>query len=56
MTTTPQEPAEDPEVVPSGDPDPIQPGQTPEPGSDPTTSPDPEIDPDPSGMPAAPPE
>ena len=37
MTTTPQEPAPDPEVVPSGDPSPIEtpdPPATPQPGPD----------------------
>jgi hypothetical protein len=44
MTTTPQEPGKDPEVVPSGDPD-LHPGADPdvEPGGQPETDP---IDPD----------
>jgi len=40
MTTTPQEPAPDPEVVPSGDPNPIPTEPLPEqptPGEDPDT-------------------
>ena len=40
MTTTPQEPAPDPEVVPSGDPQPVlSPEETePEPDEDPGTA------------------
>jgi len=47
MTTTPQEPAPDPEVVPSGDPNPIPTEPLPEqPGEDPGALPDePEIEP-----------
>jgi hypothetical protein len=36
MTTTPQEPSPEPEVVPSGDPAPIE---TPEPGEEPRPEP-----------------
>ena len=43
MTTTPSEPVEDPEVVPSGDPD-IDPAQPDRPEGDPDT--DPLIDPE----------
>ena len=35
MTTTPQEPLPDPEVVPSGDPTPIDPGEDPRDDPDP---------------------
>jgi len=44
MTTTPNEPVEDPEVVPSGDPD-IDPAQPDRPEGDPDTEPlvDPEL-------------
>jgi hypothetical protein len=49
MTTTPQEPLPDPEVVPSADPDPIPTDPLPErgqPGEDPGVPPDqPEIEP-----------
>ena len=49
MTTTPQEPLPDPDVVPSGDPDPIPTEPLPEqtsPGEDPGVAPgDPEIEP-----------
>ena len=38
MTTAPEEPLPDPEVVPSGDPEPIHPG---EPGAEPQTEPAP---------------
>lgn len=43
MTTTPQEPAPEPEVVPSGDPDPISTPQ-PEPGVGPGSTPEPTPD------------
>ena len=44
MTTTPNEPLPDPEVVPSGDPTPIDPGHVP--GVDPDPNqPEPEITP-----------
>ena len=44
MTTTPNEPLTDPEVVPSGDPAPIYPGE--DPGVDPAPErPEPEITP-----------
>jgi hypothetical protein len=45
MTTTPQEPSPDPDVVPSGDPDPIS-TPPPQPGEDPGVAPAPEVDPD----------
>lgn len=48
MTTTPQEPSPAPDVVPSGDPDPIS-TPSPEPGEDPGVAPAPEVDPDQSG-------
>lgn len=38
MTTTPQEPGQDPDVVPSGDPDPMIPTE-PQPGQDPHEDP-----------------
>lgn len=42
MTTTPQEPLPEPEVVPSGDPAPLQPD---DPREDPQTQPAPDIRP-----------
>jgi len=42
MTTTPDEPLPEPEVVPSGDPVPTPPTQ---PGEDPGTTPEPEVEP-----------
>jgi hypothetical protein len=49
MTTTPMEPEPDPEVVPSGDPSPIETDPVPEhsqPGEDPGVAPDqPDIEP-----------
>jgi len=43
MTTTPYEPQEDPDVVPSGDPvAPGRPGPEPDPGADPDLPPPPE--------------
>jgi len=53
MTTTPQEPTGDPEVVPSGEPN-TNPIESPGPGGDPTVSPDPEINPDPGQDPDSP--
>ena len=45
MTTTPYEPEENPDVVPSGDPvAPDRPGPDPDPGSDPDLPPSPEPD------------
>lgn len=44
MTTTPQEPAPDPEVVPSGDPDPISNPEPAAPGEDPGAVPEPTPD------------
>ena len=42
MTTTPNEPLPDPQIVPSGDPVPIDPGEPePGPGSDPDPEPAP---------------
>lgn len=43
MTTTPQEPEPQPEVVPSGDPG--NPIETPGPGEDPGSDPEPEVAP-----------
>jgi hypothetical protein len=44
MTTTPQEPGDNPDVVPSGDPD-VNPGGTPDPQpGTPDTEPDPDRD------------
>jgi hypothetical protein len=40
MTTTPNEPVADPEVVPSGDP--VAPGQQPDPDVTPETQPEPD--------------
>ncbi len=47
MTTTPQEPGADPDIVPSGDPTPIptEPVTEPQPGEDPGTIPDPDVHP-----------
>ena len=43
MTTTPEEPLPEPEVVPSGDPEPIDPGEVPgvDPPADPPSEPTP---------------
>lgn len=45
MTTTPLEPASDPNVSPEA-PNPVAPGTEPEPGTDPGADPEPELDPE----------
>jgi serine protease autotransporter len=49
MTTTPNEPVEDPQVVPSGDPppNPITPGERPDTDPDPDPDPAPDTEPEP---------
>jgi hypothetical protein len=49
MTTTPNEPVSDPEVVPAGDP--VAPGEQPPPEAEPNPETDPDLPPE-SGVPA----